>query len=112
VASVCSGNSLQRQQPAAAAAFGSSIGTISSSGDGDSSSRRPGPGPEHPPPAPHSNLQHPPAPRRPAPRPHQAKFINALKAVQGQHLGSTLKLLDPANAVPLWPVTITAVTKE
>jgi hypothetical protein len=41
-----------------------------------------------------------------------ARFANTLKSVQGQHLASTLKLLDPANAVPLWPVSITAVVKK
>ena len=40
--------------------------------------------------------------------PHQpqARFSDALKSLQSQHLGATLKLLDPVNRLPLWAVTV------
>ncbi|GBF88188.1 hypothetical protein Rsub_00900 [Raphidocelis subcapitata] len=36
----------------------------------------------------------------------QARFSDALKSLQSQHLGATLKLLDPVNRLPLWAVTV------
>lgn len=40
----------------------------------------------------------------------QAKFLKDLEALQGKMLGATLKLLSPANALPLWNVEV--ATKE
>lgn len=36
----------------------------------------------------------------------EAAFLKALEATQGKQLGATLKLLDPANSLPLWTVRL------
>ena len=40
----------------------------------------------------------------------QAAYASKLKDVMARHLAATLRLLEPANEVALWPVTI--VTKK
>jgi len=38
------------------------------------------------------------------------EFLKKLRSIQAQHLATTLKYLEPANALPVWSVTVT--TKE
>lgn len=35
-----------------------------------------------------------------------AKFYSDLEALHAKHLGATLRLLSPANALPLWSVEV------
>jgi hypothetical protein len=44
----------------------------------------------------------------PSPPAHQAAFAAALKSLQAQHLGSTLKLLSPVNRLPIFSVKVQA----
>ena len=38
----------------------------------------------------------------------QATFFRKLQAVAARHLAATLRLLEPANSLPVWSVTIDA----